>query len=427
MTLTAAGECRRGWIAPEWVLVAFLWFAYVLNHADRQVVYTLFPALQKEFGFSDTALGLIGALFLWIYGAFSPIAGILGDRWSRPKIVVGSLVLWSFFTILSGFAPNGTLLLVCRGLLGISESFFMPAAFVLMANAHGPESRSRAVAFFATSQMFGVALGGSLSGLIAQHWNWRASFWILGSCGLLFAIPLWRFLCKVPPHFNGSATATRATLKSFTSLFKIPSLRIVTVYVSVATFGLYLVYTWLPTFLFDKFSIGLARAGFESSVYPQIGTMAGLLLGGFGADRLYRYRRSARFWIVLVAFVGGGPCIFLVGSGITLDATRIAAMCFGCFAGFIVANQAPSAFDVVPASQRASAVGVLNLVGVSISGFAPFLGGMARRTIGIGQLMAYTSVVYMATGGLVLYAILRHFERDHRLAEEHSAQTWPKD
>jgi sugar phosphate permease len=53
---------------PEWVLIGLLWAAYVLNHADRQVLYTLFPALQSEFGLSNTMLGLMGALFLWIYG-----------------------------------------------------------------------------------------------------------------------------------------------------------------------------------------------------------------------------------------------------------------------------------------------------------------------------------------------------------------------
>ena len=402
---------------PEWVLIGFLWISYALNHADRQVVYTLFPALQKEFGFSDVVLGLTGALFLWVYGAFSPIAGIIGDRWSRPKIVVGSLALWSTFTILSGFSPNGTFLLVCRALLGISESFFMPAAFVLIANAHGPETRSRAVALFGTSQLVGVAVGGSLSGYIAELLHWRVSFWLLGGCGLLFAIPLWRFLASVPPHFNGSPTAVPATFKSFTALFRIPSLRIITAYVSVATFGLYLVYTWLPTFLFDKFSIGVARAGFEASVYPQIGTAAGLFIGGMAADKMYKRTRSARFWIILVAFLCGGPCIYLIGAGITLEATRIAAIAFGCFAGFITANQAPSAFDVVPASQRASTVGALNFVGAAISGFAPFLGGMARNTIGVGQLMAYTSAIYMVTGGLVLYAIGRHFQKDHRAAE----------
>ena len=63
---------------PQWALIAYLWTCYVLNHADRQVVYTLFPALQSEFGLSDTMLGMTGALFLWVYGFCSPAAGILG-------------------------------------------------------------------------------------------------------------------------------------------------------------------------------------------------------------------------------------------------------------------------------------------------------------------------------------------------------------
>ena len=77
LTTPAKEESQKAWLAPEWALVAFLWCAYVLNHADRQVVYTLFPALQKEFGFSNTVLGLTGALFLWVYGACSPIAGTI--------------------------------------------------------------------------------------------------------------------------------------------------------------------------------------------------------------------------------------------------------------------------------------------------------------------------------------------------------------
>jgi len=405
-------------LRPEWALIAYLWVAYALNHADRQVVYTLLPALQQTFGFSDAMLGLTGALFLWVYGAFSPIAGILGDRFSRVKLVVGSLVVWSAFTILSGLAPNGTSLLVCRALLGVSECFFMPAAFALMANAHGPQTRSRAIAIFASSQMVGVALGGSLSGWIAQELNWRFAFILLGACGILFALPLWRFLLRVPAHFTSMDTNNPASIKSFGTLFRVPSLRVVTVFVSVATFGLYLVYTWLPTFLFDRFSISLARAGFEASFYPQLGTAAGLFAGGFAADMLYLKRKSARFWIILVAFLGCAPCLYLIGAGATLAATRAAAIFFGFFAGFVSANQAASAFDVVPASQRATAVGVLNVTGASISGFAPYLGGLARRSIGIGQLMAYTSAAYLATSLIILYAILRHFDKDHRQAAQ---------
>ena len=233
--------------------------------------------------------GLTGALFLWVYGFCSPVAGVLGDRWSKTKLIVGSLIAWSTLTVLSGASPNGSFLLVCRALLGVSESLFMPAAYALMANAHGPATRSKAVAIFATSQLVGVAVGGSGSGFIAERLHWRVSFWLLGFAGLLFAWPLARFLRKLPQHFHEGTSPDRepATARSFVELFRIPSLRIVATFVAFATFGLFLVYTWLPTFLYDKFSLGLARAGFEASVYPQIGTLGGLLVGSALADRYY--------------------------------------------------------------------------------------------------------------------------------------------
>jgi predicted MFS family arabinose efflux permease len=407
-------------VRPEWALIAFLWGCYVLNHADRQVVYTLFPALQREFGFSDPVLGLTGALFLWVYGFCSPLAGILGDRLSKTGLVIGSLAVWSTFTVLSGLSPNGTFLLVCRGLLGVSESLFMPAAYALMANAHGPETRSKAIGIFGTSQIVGVAVGGSLSGFIAEHYHWRLSFFLLGGVGLLFALPLAGFFRTVPNYFReGTGTKRQnAGARTFLELLRIPSLRIVTIFAACSTFGLFLVYTWLPTFLYDKFSLGLARAGFEASIYPQIGTCGGMLVGGHLADRYYRRVKAARFWIVFVAFVGAAPAIFLLGSSQTLTRTRIAGMVFGFFAGFVASNQAAAAFDVVPPSLRASTVGVLNLLGAAVSGFAPFLGGLARRTIGVHQVMAFTSGLYVAMAFLVIYGIRRHFHRDHERAQD---------
>jgi predicted MFS family arabinose efflux permease len=382
------------------------------------VVYTLFPALQKEFGYSDAVVGLTGALFLWVYGLCSPFAGILGDRISKRVLVTVSIAMWSIFTALSGLSPNGTFLLACRALLGVSESMFMPAAFGLMANAHGPETRSRAISIFATSQLAGVALGGSLSGYIAERYNWRASFLALGLIGILFAGPMWMFLRSLPERFDHSKVDRLnppASAASFFALFRIPTLRIVTIFVSIATFGLYLVYTWLPTFLYDKFSLGLARAGFEASVYPQLGTALGLLIGGLMADRWYRRAKAGRFWVVSLGFLLGGPCIFWLGAAPTLRLTRMAAIGFGFFAGFITGNQAACAFDVVPASLRASTTGVLNLVGATMAGFAPFLGGLSRKTIGVNRLMSLSALLFLASGVLVIYGARRHFDADHRL------------
>ena len=57
------------------------------------------------------------------------------------------------------------------------------------------------------------------------------------------------------------------------------------------------------------------------------------------------------------------------------------------------------------------------MLGSGMSGFAPFLGGLARKTIGVDQVMAFTSVAYIVTAVLVLYGIIRHFERDQARAQ----------
>jgi len=405
-------NARAPLIAVEWRLIAFLWFCYLLNHADRQVVYTLFPTLQKSFGFSNAVLGLTGALFLWVYGLFSPVAGIIGDRFSRTTIILASLTLWSLLTVVSGLSPNGQSLLACRALLGVSESFFMPAAYALMAAAHGPATRSRALALFGTSQLVGVATGGTASAFIAQKFDWRVSFLALGGVGLLFALPLSRFFRGLPAKISEFGGMERANISSFLLLFRIPMVRIMAFTIAVATFGLFLVYTWLPTFLYDKFHLSLAQAGFEASVYPQLGTAGGLLTGAWLADRFVLAAPASRYWVIVTALFCGAPCMFLLGWCGQLAEARLAAIGVGFFAGFISGNQAAATFDVVSRQFRASAIGVLNVTGAFVSGFAPFLGGIARGTIGVDRLMSFTAGMYVFTGLVLVYGILRHFERD---------------
>ncbi|MGH9626776.1 MAG: MFS transporter, partial [Bryobacteraceae bacterium] len=291
--------------------------------------------------------------------------------------------------------------------------------YVLMANAHPPETRSRALAFFGTSQIVGIAVGGSLSGFIAEAFHWRVSFFLFGGLGLCFALPLAYFFRTLPGSFSaGGSRKEPASFASVPSLFRIPSLCIAISFVTVAAFGLSLVHTWLPTFIYDKFRLGLAGAGFEASVYPQVGQGLGLLIGGWLADVLARRTKAARFLVVMIGFYAIAPYIFLLGQSDTLAATRAAALGFGLFAGFIAVNQALASFEVVPASLRATTVGLLNLVGCCVAGFAPFMGGLARRTIGVDQLMTFTAVMYLLTGFAVLYAIRYHFQRDHARASE---------
>src|SRR5436190_21075253 len=109
----------------------------------------------------------------------------------------------------------------------------MPAGYGLMAAAHGPQTRSRAIAIFGTSQLVGVALGGSLSAYIAERLNWRVSFWILGAAGILFTVPLSRFFRTRPRDVQETTAPEKARIGAFSRLFRIPALRSVTVFVVI--------------------------------------------------------------------------------------------------------------------------------------------------------------------------------------------------
>ena len=194
------------------LLVAFMWFAYFLNYCDRQAVFSMFPVLKSDLGFTDNQLGLVGASFLWVYGVGSFFAGQIGDKFSKRRLIVWSLALWSLVTIATGFATSPNELLTLRALMGISEALFMPAAIALTANAFPPATRSRAIAALTTAQILGNVGGGWFGGWMAQQGQWRTAFFVLGAVGLVFALPYFAFLrgvseeAQVETKKSGSGT-----------------------------------------------------------------------------------------------------------------------------------------------------------------------------------------------------------------------------
>jgi len=392
-----------------------MWFAYFLNYCDRQAVFSMFPVLKSDLGFSDSQLGLVGSCFLWVYGIGSFFAGQIGDKFSKRLLIVSSLALWSLVTFGTGLAHSANMLLALRALMGISEALFMPAAVALTANAFPPATRSRAIAALTTAQILGNVGGGWFGGWMAGAGHWRGAFFALGAVGLVFALPYFAFL----RGFNEQAQVeTRSGgLNALYVLPKTPTYCLLCFVFPVFVFGLWLLYGWLPNFLHEKFSLNLADSAFNATVFLQGATLVGMLTGGMLADVLYRRTKAARLWLLTVSLLGCAPFLHLLGNSDTLSITRVAAVGFGLFSGFFMGNIFPAAFEIVPGDARASAVGVLNLFGAVISGFATLSGGMLKKSVGIDNLLSYTGLAYL-TGGLALIAgiqfLFRHdYERVH--------------
>lgn len=391
-------------------LVAFMWFAYFLNYCDRQAVFSMFPSLKADLKMTDQELGLVGAMFLWVYAFGCPISGYLGDRFSKRLLVVLSLVVWSIVTIGTGLVASGAMLLAMRAAMGVSESLYMSSAIALTANAYAPEKRSRAVSLLMTGQIAGMVVGSNFGGWMADRGQWREAFFALGAVGILYALPYFAFLRGVEEPQADKATTTAGI--TFSALARSRTFMLLCLVFPVFVFGIWLLYGWLPTFLHDKFALNQADAAFNATVFLQTATFIGVISGGMLADALFNRTKAARFWLMVTGLTLSAPCIHMLGNSDTLLVTRIAATGFGLFSGLFIANIFPAAFDVVSGDARATAVGVLNFFGAIMSGFATLFGGMWKQTLGIDRLLSMTAIAYLVAGAALIIGIKFLFQRD---------------
>ncbi len=393
-------------------LLAFMWVAYFLNYCDRQVTSALYSIFKSELAMTDRQCGLTGALFLWVYGVGCPIAGLLGDRFSKRLLVVLSLAVWSVVTIATGFATSAFSLLSLRAAMGVSEALYMPAAIALTAAAFSTAARSRALAVLTTAQICGNIGGSYFGGWMGDRGQWRVAFFALGAIGLVYAVPYALFLRNAPEE---QAPADRPPRQRFAlfELLRIPTFALTCVVFSAFVFGLWLLYSWLPDFLKLKFQLSLGDAAWNATIFLQGATLVGILGGGIAADRLYQRTKASRYWLLAISLVACAPSLYAIGNCETLAATRIAAAAFGLASGLFMGNIFPAAYDIVPAATRASAVGVLNLFGAEISGFGSYFGGVAKETIGIETLLAITAGIYLVAGATVVFVIFAFFLADH--------------
>ena len=98
---------------------------------DRQMLSTMKDAMQIDITElqSATNFGRLMAIFLWIYGFMSPVAGLIADRLNRKWLIVGSLFVWSAVTFSMGYATTFNQIYGLRALMGISEALYIPADF----------------------------------------------------------------------------------------------------------------------------------------------------------------------------------------------------------------------------------------------------------------------------------------------------------
>lgn len=397
-----------------WGVVALLWVVALLNYVDRQVIFSLFPLLRADLHISDAELGLAGAAFLWVYALASPFAGFLADRYGRKRVVVSSLLIWSAITWATGHARSFNQLLAARALMGISEACYLPAALALIAAHHGEATRSRATGLHYTGIYVGVVLGGVGGGWMGANYGWRSPFFLLGALGIVYALVLVLLLKENRQAAHETPAPPTGFFASARKVLSLPAFPVLLIVFAAKSVGDWLVYAWMPLYLYENFGMSLAQSGFSATFWVQAASVGGIAIGGFVADRWSLRSSQGRIFTQALGLAAAAPFLFLVGIAGTPALLITGLIVFGLGRGIFDCNAMPVLCQVAPPELRSTGFGLLNLAGTFSGGVIAAAAGALKATFGLGLLLQFSGLLLLGSAFLLwrLRLTSHHFDSD---------------
>ncbi len=419
---------RRGFFYPVLILVA----VNILNFYDRQVPGALAEPVRKEFHLTDSQLGLLGSVFIWLYALVGLPLGHLADRWSRKKLLAAGMTVWALLTAYAALAISFGMLIVSRLGVGVGEAVAAPTATSWIGDLFPADQRSRVLALF----MLGVPVGGAFSfffsGPIAQAFGWRAAM-VTAALPALLLVPA---LLTLPEPRRGAAEpgTQEYSAGSFWSVLRIPTLWWIIASGALFNFNMYAIGTFLPAFFSRIHGSSLALSGIQTGLIYLLGGVTGGVLAGIWGDRIVHRRKDGRMLSAAAITFLAAP-FFYIGvvlrpgsEWLAMGSLALAYAALNGYYGLVYS----SIQDIVPPAARGTAMALyfmlMYLCGASMG---PLLTGalsdaMARRAaqaagsgavteafkaVGLQQAMLIIPVLSVGLA-LVLWAGSRTILRD---------------
>ncbi len=287
-----------------WYVVFALTAIYMLSYMDRVILSLLVAPMKRDFGISDTQVGLMqGLAFALFYTLVGLPIGRVADTRSRRNLIAVGVVLWSFFTSLCSLAGSFWSLFLARMGVGVGESTLSPSAYSLIADYFPRELLSTAISVYYTGVFLGTSASLLLTGsvldalahtpvitvpLLGTMASWRITFLIVGLPGLLFA--LLAYSIREPERRNLVRTATGETQLGMQAAFNEISRRwksligisLGSVFQAVPSYALI---SWTPTYFQRVYGWTPGQSGRGLALLLLTFGCAGMFAGGRISDR----------------------------------------------------------------------------------------------------------------------------------------------
>ena len=400
----------------KWIMLALLSCAFFFHQADRVLFGLLTIPIQEELHLTDLQIGWINTSLFCTLAVTTPLAGFLGDRFSRKWIITASLLFWSLMTACTGFVGGMCGLIFFRSIAtGGGESFYAPSAFALIASHH-KDTRSIALSIHQSALYIGLMFSGALvAWTLHLFGGWRPVFFTFGGLGFILGIVfIWALKERIGNREQGIGKR-EGIWDSLKAYFGNRSALLATAGFVAVVFANNAYLSWAPKFVARKFDLTVGAAGNGTMLYHHIAAFVAIMLGAFVTDAFVKSRPRFRLGLQMSALLLGAPTLFMIGFSPSVAFAWIAVAAYGVFRGLFEVNSHASLFDVVPPAHRSTAEGMMTMIAFFIGSLSPLMIGALSDRYGIRGFeigFVVLGVGYVLGAAMLLLSFFFTFKKD---------------
>jgi MFS transporter, DHA2 family, multidrug resistance protein len=170
------------------LLVISVMLATIIYALDTTIANVVLPHLQGSLQASQEQVAWVLTSYIVVSAIVTPLIGRLSDRYGVANVLLWSVGVFTFASVLCGTATSLTQMVLYRMLQGAAGASLIPLSQTVLLNAFPREKHAQALAVWSVGVMAGPILGPTLGGYLTDKYSWHWVFLINLPVGLLTLI-----------------------------------------------------------------------------------------------------------------------------------------------------------------------------------------------------------------------------------------------
>jgi predicted MFS family arabinose efflux permease len=306
-------------------------------------------------------------------------------------------------------------LLFLRGLLGVAESVYVPAAVTLIADHHEPGTRATAMGLHLAGLNLAVVVGGTMCGYLGENFGWRVGLIVLGVSGLALSVVARKTLHDGPRAAQELAEK-RDLRGDLRAIARVKTYWIIVSEQVLTSIGVWMFFNWMPLYFRETFGMGLTAAAFSGTVLFQAAAVIGISAGGYISDRVTKNQPVRRMYLLGGFYCAAAPFLLMFIGTPSLVPLSICVFLSSLLRTLGQTNEGPILCEVLSPRRRALALGIMSCCTMTSGGIGVLAAGYLKEDYGLGGVFAGVSAAVLLSGLLALLGAVRYYPRDIKRA-----------